>query len=111
MARKAIRTDWLLKDLDPNDIEIGEDGLFQKKKNHNLHDLDLLADNTSVFTPLVSSPRNALVEIKFPIIEEQEFILPIERVLSVEEIVTEPTQADTEIKIPKTKKKNKPIQS
>lgn len=108
MARKAIRTDWLLKELDPNDIEIGEDGLFQKKKNPKFNDLDLLAENTSVYGPLtVSSHRNALVEISTPI----EDLHPIESVLSVEEIVTEPTQADTEIKIPKTKKKNKLIQS
>jgi len=109
MARKAIRTDWLLKDLDPNDIEIGEDGLFQKKKNPNFNSLDLLANNTSVYESPAKSNRNALVEIKIPI--EQDFTLPIESVLSVEEIVTEPTQADTEIKNPKTKKKNKLIQS
>lgn len=108
MARKAIRTDWLLKDLDPNDIEIGADGLFQKKKNPKFNDLDLLAENTSVYEPFVVSPhRNALIEISTPI----EDLHPIESVLSVEEIVTEPTPADTEIKIPKTKKKNKLIQS
>lgn len=62
MSKRAIRQDMILKGLDPNNVEIGEDGLFVSKKSKSEEIIEefVESDNTKETKKL----KNAFVILK-----------------------------------------------
>lgn len=90
MARKSIRQDLILKGLDPNNVEIGVDGLFISKMEP--------APNTTI----EEVSKNALVELKqvletTPVVPKKDTLETVSVTSEVVELCEEGPKAPLEL--------------
>jgi hypothetical protein len=62
MGKRAIRQDMILKGLDPNNVEIGEDGLFVSKKSKSEEIIEEIVESNN--TNETKKLKNAFVILK-----------------------------------------------
>lgn len=62
MSKRAIRQDMILKGLDPNNVEIGEDGLFVSKKSKSEEIIEEFVESNN--TNETKKLKNAFVILK-----------------------------------------------